>query len=335
MSCNGCHGSTRGPEDGWQAGGNSCSGCPTGREALQVFDWLSESGTPDATNAYDVHEVMFKGGRKGYYRSLDGAQVERGRRVVVEADRGLDLGTVHTSGELARLRFQHADLHREELPAIVRTADASDLERWEANRREEEGAFLIARRAIKGSAVPMKLVHVEWQLDRKKITLYFTAEKRVDFRLLVRQLAKRFRARVELRQIGARDEAARIGGIGACGRELCCSTWLQDFSPVGTQSAKAQGLPMNPARLSGQCGRLKCCLNYELELYMASLQRFPRVDSRVSTKHGEARVRKVDIFRDVVWVQHRDGTWEELSPAECRDGSAPSRAPGRDSDGHS
>jgi cell fate regulator YaaT (PSP1 superfamily) len=181
----------------------------------------------------------------------------------------------------------------------------------------------------------MKLVHVEWQLDRKKITLYFTAEKRVDFRLLVRQLAKRFRARVELRQIGARDEAARIGGIGACGRELCCSTWLQDFSPVGTQSAKAQGLPMNPARLSGQCGRLKCCLNYELELYMASLQRFPRVDSRVSTKHGVARVRKVDIFRDVVWVQHRDGTWEELSPAECQDGSAPSRAPGRDSDGHS
>jgi len=164
--------------------------------------------------------------------------------------------------------------------------------------------------------LPMKLVDVEWQFDHKKVTFYFTAEHRVDFRALVRELAKRFRTRVELRQIGARDEAARIGGIGSCGRELCCSTWLQSFQPVSTQSAKIQNLPLNPVRLSGQCGRLKCCLNYELELYMGALKDYPRIDSYVTTKNGKGRVQKINIFKEVVWVQFEDGTWGECALAD-------------------
>src|SRR5690606_1256455 len=194
---------------------------------------------------------------------------------------------------------------------IIRSAGLADIERWESNREMEAEAFHIARTAIDRLKLPMKLVDVEWQFDHKKITFYFTADHRVDFRQLVRDLARQFRTRVELRQIGARDEAARLGGIGSCGRELCCATWLQEFKPVSTQAAKIQNLPLNPVRLSGQCGRLKCCLNYELEQYMAALRDFPRVDTPVTTSYGRGTIQKLDIFKDVVWIQYEDGTWED------------------------
>jgi cell fate regulator YaaT (PSP1 superfamily) len=165
----------------------------------------------------------------------------------------------------------------------------------------------------------MKLVDAEWQFDRKKVTFYFTADHRVDFRQLVRDLARRFRTRVDLRQIGARDEAARIGGIGSCGRELCCSTWLQEFKPVSTQAAKVQNLPLNPVRLSGQCGRLKCCLNYELEQYMTALSGFPTVDTPIETEVGKGTIQKLDIFKEMVWIQYQDGNWEDRPLSEVRD----------------
>ena len=279
---------------------------------MHVYDWLSDLDVLDAPDVYEDVEITFKGGRKGFYTNRQRLDLQTGDFVVVEADRGTDFGTVHMTGELVRLRVQSKGLDPDvRFPNVIRRGGLRDIERWESNKEMEAEAFHIGREAIDRMKLPMKLVDTEWQFDRKKITFYFTAAHRVDFRELVRELAGRFRTRVELRQIGARDEAARLGGIGSCGRELCCSTWLQEFKPVSTQAAKAQNLPLNPVRLSGQCGRLKCCLNYELEQYMKALKAFPKIDTPVTTAHGQGVVRKLDIFKDVVWIYHRDGTWEE------------------------
>ncbi len=286
---------------------------------MHVFDWLSDIGIDGDPVQYGCVEVAFKGGRKGFYRNERSLDIQTGDHVIVEADRGVDFGRVHMSGELVRLRVKSLGIDREsELPAVVRKASSADVDKWGENRTKEADTFVVGRNAIDRRNMPMKLVDVEWQFDHKKVTFYFTAENRVDFRELVRDLARRFHTRVELRQIGARDEAARIGGIGSCGRELCCSTWLQEFKPVATQAAKVQNLPLNPARLSGQCGRLKCCLNYELEQYMTTLRRFPKLDTPVTTGHGDGRVKKLDIFKDVVWIAHSDGTWEDKPLEDVR-----------------
>ena len=279
---------------------------------MHVYDWLSDLDVLEAPDVYENVEVLFKGGRKGIYRNVQRLDLQTGDFVVVQAERGTDFGSVHMMGELVRLRLKSkseaADVR---FPNVIRRGTLQDVERWEANKEAEAEAFHIGREAIDRLKLPMKLVDAEWQFDRKKVTFYFTAAHRVDFRQLVRDLAGRFRTRVELRQIGARDEAARLGGIGSCGRELCCSTWLQEFKPVSTQAAKAQNLPLNPVRLSGQCGRLKCCLNYELEQYMTALKAFPKIDTPLTTAYGRGYVRKLDIFKGIVWVQHKDGTWEE------------------------
>ena len=279
---------------------------------MHAYDWLSDFGIAPPPSRFDVIEVTFKGGRKGFYRN-EGLDIQTGDFIIVEADRGVDFGTVHMVGEMVRLRIKSMKLDDDRaLPKVVRIASLKDIERWESNKEKESEAFLLGRRAIDRMNLPMKLVDTEWQFDRKKITFYFTADHRVDFRQLVRELARMFRTRVELRQIGARDEAARLGGIGSCGRELCCSTWLREFKPVSTQAAKVQNLPLNPLRLSGQCGRLKCCLNYELEQYMAALEDFPPLETPVTTTRGKGIIRKIDIFQERVWVHHRNNTWEDL-----------------------
>jgi len=286
---------------------------------MHVFDWLNDIGVNQPAVVYDLIEVTFKNGRKGIYRNTRDLDVQTGDFVIVQADRGIDFGTVHMTGELVRLRVKSkGKAENEDFANIVRLATLSDIKRWESNREAESEAFYIARTAIDRLDLPMKLVDVEWQFDQKKVTFYFTAEHRVDFRQLVRDLARRFRTRVELRQIGARDEAARTGGIGSCGRELCCSTWLQEFKPVSTQAAKVQNLPLNPVRLSGQCGRLKCCLNYELEQYMSALSQFPRVDTPITTTYGSGSIQKLDIFKNVVWIQYEDGSWEDRPLAEVQ-----------------
>ena len=263
---------------------------------------------------FDVVEISFKRGRSGFYKNTAGLEFYSGDNVVVEADRGIYIGTVHMTGELVRIRLKSMNLHRgDSCLKVIRVATATDIESWDSIRESDTDTFLVGRRMIDRLNLPMKLVDVEWQFDRKKVTFYFTAENRVDFRELVRKLASRFRTRVELRQIGARDEAARVGGIGSCGRELCCSTWLKAFKPVSTSSAKLQNLPLNPARLSGQCGRLKCCLNYELEQYMSALEAFPRIDTIIRTSAGDGVVRKIDIFKDVIWLQYANGSWEDKS----------------------
>ena len=287
---------------------------------MHVFDWLNDLGIDHATVTYDLVEVTFKAGRKGIYRNTRQLALQTGDFVIVAADRGIDFGSVNMTGELVRLRVKaKGQEETAEFANLIRAATLSDIERWEANRASESEAFYIARKAIERLALPMKLVDVEWQFDQKKVTFYFTAEHRVDFRQLVRDLARKFRTRVELRQIGARDEAARIGGIGSCGRELCCTTWLQEFKPVSTQAAKVQNLPLNPVRLSGQCGRLKCCLNYELEQYMAALEDFPRVDTAIVTTYGKGTIQKLDIFKNMVWIQYYDGTWEDKPLAQIKE----------------
>ena len=303
MACESCG---TGGSGGCSTGDCGTDACPSNQPA----DWLTDMGAAPEVDRFPILEVAFKGGRKDFYRSAADLDVATGDHILVEADRGIDLGTVHLSGEMVRIRLRSKGLDADgDFPAVVRRASLEDLDRWEENKEKETETFLIGRRTIDRMVLPMKLVDVEWQFDSKKVTFYFTAEHRVDFRELVRKLARRFRTRVALRQIGARDEAARIGGIGSCGRELCCSTWLQEFKPVSTQSAKTQNLPLNPARLSGQCGRLKCCLNYELEAYMAALRRFPAVDSKLELDDGPATVRKVDIFKETVLLQLGTGAW--------------------------
>lgn len=309
MGCGSCG---TGGGCGAGCGGNgSCStggGCGSSRKgtaacpALRVYDWLNDLGIAGPEPTVDVAEIQFKGGRKGFFGNASNFDIHTGDYVIVEADRGVDFGTVHLTGELVRLRLKSIENQPERFPQVVRKASLADIDVWESIKEKETETFLIGRRAIDKMNLPMKLVDVEWQFDGNKVTFYFTAEHRVDFRRLVRQLASEFKTRVELRQIGARDEAARIGGIGSCGRELCCSTWLQEFKPVSTQAAKAQNLPLNPVKLSGQCGRLKCCLNYELEQYMEALRNFPPIDMEVRTEYGRGIVQKVDIFKSLVWV---------------------------------
>ena len=286
---------------------------------MHVFDWLGDLGFDGTPVLFDLAEVTFKAGRKGFYRNARQLDFQTGDFIVVEADRGVDLGMVNMVGEMVRLRLRSKALDEHaEYPNVVRVAGLADIERLESNREKEAESFHIGRRAIDRLNLPMKLVDVEWQFDHSKVTFYFTADHRVDFRQLVRDLAARFRTRVELRQIGARDEAARVGGIGSCGRELCCTTWLQEFKPVSTQAAKIQNLPLNPVRLSGQCGRLKCCLNYELEQYMSTLKDFPPVDTSVTTAAGTGTVQKLDIFKNIVWIAYPDGTWDEKPLEEVR-----------------
>jgi cell fate regulator YaaT (PSP1 superfamily) len=305
MACESCG---SGGAGGCSSGDCGTDACPSNKPA----DWLNDMGAPPEGERFPILEVSFKGGRKNFYRLGEGLDVQTGDQIIVDADRGTDLGTVHLSGQMVEIRLRSKDLGRDsEFLTVVRVATTQDLDRWAENKEKETETFLVGRRTIDRMGLSMKLVDVEWQFDGRKVTFYFTADHRVDFRELVRRLARRFRARVELRQIGARDEAARIGGIGSCGRELCCSTWLQEFKPVSTQAAKTQHLPLNPVRLSGQCGRLKCCLNYELEQYMAALRRFPRVNSTVPLPEGKATVRKVDIFRDMVSLQLESGAWIE------------------------
>ena len=308
----GCGGAGCGKRGGCGSSRAGTAACPS----MHAYDWLSDFSS--APVLYDIVEVAFKGGRKGFYINKD-LDVRTGDFVIVEADRGVDFGTIHMVGEMVRLRVKSKAKEEESsYPRLVRIANLKDIERWETNKEREAETFLKGRQAIDRMNLPMKLVDTEWQFDHKKVTFYFTADHRVDFRQLVRELARMFRTRVELRQIGARDEAARIGGIGSCGRELCCSTWLQHFKPVSTQAAKVQNLPLNPIRLSGQCGRLKCCLNYELEQYMNALKDFPALDSNIKTARGVGTVRKIDIFQERVWIRYEDESWEDLALQELK-----------------
>ena len=259
-------------------------------------------------------EVRFKGTRKAYFGYAD-LRLEPGLAVVVEADRGEDLGRVSALGAVAERKCTGSSGCATPVPErrILRLADERDITKGRLLREEEERVRGEARAIAERHELKMKVTEAEWQLDRNKLLLYFTADRRVDFRELVRELARHFRTRIELRQIGVRDEAALLGGVGRCGRELCCSTWLPELRPVSLQLAKDQRLSLNPAQISGCCGRLMCCLMYEHRTYVEARRRFPREGKVLRTSRGEEKVVGVDIWKDTVALRDRDGARRTLT----------------------
>ena len=302
MGCTGCTVGSNGKPGGCQSNG----GCGTGGcNRLNTFDWLSNMQIFDS-DPFDIVEVSFKNGaRKGFYRKRDHVQVETGDMVVVETGNGYDIGQVALSGELVRLQLKKKKTREEDvLHEIIRKANKRDLERLEEARSLEHQTMVRARAIARTLDLEMKIGDVEYQGDKRKATFYYTADGRVDFRELIRHYAKEFRIKIEMRQIGARQESARIGGIGSCGRELCCSTWLTDFKSVSTSAARYQNLAINQAKLSGQCGRLKCCLNYELDTYMEALEAFPDQADKLYTQAGQAILLKTDIFKGIMYYAY-------------------------------
>ncbi|QOI97170.1 MAG: Signal peptidase-like protein [Flammeovirgaceae bacterium] len=297
------------------AGCNNNGMCLTGGcNKMNVFDWLSNMEMP-REDRFDVIEVRFKNGRKDYFRNPDKLTLVTGDAVVVEAQTGHHIGYVSLQGELVRLQMQKKKIANDsDIKKIYRLAHTKDLEKFEEVKKRELPTLYRTREIIRDLKLQMKLSDIEYQADNTKATFYYSAEDRVDFRELIRILAGEFKIRVEMRQISLRQEAGRLGGIGVCGRELCCSTWLSDFKNVATSAARYQNLSLNPSKLSGQCGRLKCCLNYELETYMDALRDIPKIEAPLLTEQGEARLQKTDIFRKIMWFGYReDNTWYPLN----------------------
>ena len=287
---------------------------------MTVFDWLEGVPIPEGQRPFDIVEVRFKRNRKGYYRIGQGRRVQTGDVAVVDANPGEDLGVVSLTGELVRAQMKAKgvkDTH--EIKKVIRKAEMEDINTWQEVRNREQDTLTRARGIIADHKLEMKLGDVEYQGDGTKCTFYYTAEQRVDFRELVKALAGAFKVRVEMRQIGARQESARIGGIGVCGRELCCSTWLTDFRSVSTGAARYQQLSLNPQKLAGQCGKLKCCLNFELDQYKEAVAQFPPPSTKLMTRKGKAGHFKTDIFGGRMWFQYFDDPTASPIPIDLED----------------
>ena len=264
-------------------------------------------------------EVSFKGTRRGYFR-FDAMNLVPGDRVIVEADRGEDLGEVTALGNIAERKCSSSGGCATPTPTqrVLRRAGAEEIRRAGHKAEDERVARHETRKHVARHGLRMKVTETEWQFDRKKLIVYFTAERRVDFRALVRDLARAFRTRIELRQIGVRDEAALLGGVGRCGRELCCSTWLPALKPVSLQLAKDQSLSLNPAQISGCCGRLMCCLMYEHDSYVRARRRFPREGRMLETGRGREKVVAVNIFSDTITLRDRSGEQRVVTVADLK-----------------
>jgi len=291
-------------------GGCSTGGC----NKMNVFDWLSNMDFP-SYDTFDIVEVKFKNGHKDFFRNTKDLDLTTGDPVVVDVPNGYHIGYISLQGELVRLQMQKKKVaNNDQIRAIYRIANDQDLEKFEKVRNREMPTLYRTREIIQKMGLSMKLSDVEYQADNNKATFYYSADSRVDFRELIKVLAGEFRIRVEMRQISLRQEAGRLGGIGSCGRELCCSTWLSDFKSVSTSAARYQNLSLNPSKLSGQCGRLKCCLNYELETYMDALKHIPEVNKPLKTRKGDAVLQKTDIFRRIMWFSFAgESAWIPLS----------------------
>lgn len=288
---------------GCGSGGCSSGGC----NKLNVYDWLSDMSLPMGQQPYPIVEVRFKGSRKEFFRNKDNVLVAVGDVVAVEGNPGHDIGVVSVAGELVKLQMKknHLKEDSDTIKALFRKAKQTDIEKWEQVRALESNTLNRTRQIIIALKLSMKLSDVEYQGDGKKATFYYTADERVDFRELIKKLAEEFKMRIEMRQIGMRQEAGRLGGIGSCGRELCCSSWLTDFRTVSTGAARYQNLSLNPAKLAGQCGKLKCCLNFELDSYMDALKDIPNSNIALETEKGRAHHRKTDIFKRRMWYAYQ------------------------------
>ncbi len=302
-------------KDGKTSGCKNNGACDTGGcNKMNVFDWLSNMEVPMA-DRFDVVEVRFKNGFKEFYRNPEKIDLTAGDAVIVEVQNGHHLGHVSLQGELVRLQMRKKNVANDgEIRRIYRLAHPKDLEKYEEVKKRELPSLHRSREIIRQMNLHMKLSDVEYQADNMKASFFYSADERVDFRELIKSLAGEFKIRVEMRQISLRQEAGRLGGIGVCGRELCCSTWLTDFKNVATSAARYQNLSLNPSKLSGQCGRLKCCLNYELETYMDALKHIPDVGRPLLTAKGEATLQKTDIFRKIMWFGYKEeNAWFPLN----------------------
>lgn len=303
MACAGCGTGA----DGKPAGCKSNGGCSSGGcNRLNVFDWLSNIPLTDSLAPFDIIEVSFNNGsRKDFFRNSTKQLFEKGEMVAVEGVSGFDVGMVNLTGELVKLQMKKRRVEdTPEVKKLLRRASAEDMNRMSENKKRETEALIKARAIARSIGLEMKLAEVEIQADGRKATFFYTADDRVDFRELIKIYASEFRVKVEMRQIGARQEAGKVGGIGSCGRELCCSTWLTDFKSVNTTAARYQNLSINQAKLSGQCGRLKCCLNYELDTYLDALKDFPDDCDMIETASGNATLQKRDIFKNLMWYSY-------------------------------
>ncbi|MFM7662767.1 MAG: stage 0 sporulation family protein [Bacteroidota bacterium] len=302
MGCSSCS-SEGGTPRGCKNNGTCSSG---GCNKLDVFDWLGNMSLGEGVSPFEMYEVRFKNSRKGFFRNSNNLSLQVGDVVVVEASPGYDVGVVSVGGELARIQIRKKapDLKPLESKKILRIANQAEIDKWIQGRTLEKDVMYQARSLAVNLKLEMKISDVEYQADLSKATFYYTAEGRVDFRQLIKDMADKFKIRVEMRQIGSRQEASRLGGIGSCGRELCCSTWLTDFRTVSTSAARYQQLSLNPQKLAGQCGKLKCCLNYELDMYMDAIKEFPKSDVRLKTEKGNAFHIKTDVFKRQMWFAY-------------------------------
>ncbi len=323
MGCIGCSCST-GKDS--VSGCRSNGGCATGGcNRHNTYDWLSAIGIQDA-RPFEVVEVSFKNGsRKEFFKNPQHTRAITGDWVLIESSSGgYDVGTITLSGEMVRMQMKRKRVRNDsKQQSVIRKAHERDLERLDELRRQERDIMIRARAIARTLDLNMKVGDVEFQGDGRKCTFYYTADGRVDFRELIRHYAREFKVKIEMRQIGARQESARIGGLGNCGRELCCSTWLTEFKSVNTAAARYQNLAINQTKLSGMCGRLKCCLNYELDTYIDALEDFPDKADRIKTRAGMAILIKTDVFKRLMFYTyaedrgkfyslHVDQVWEAL-----------------------
>lgn len=296
MACSGCS-----TGRGCGSGGGGCSSKSGGCNKLNVFDWLANMELPSGQKPFDIVEVRFKNSRKEFFRNRNNLQLLVGNIVVVEAgNSGYDVGMVSLSGELVRLQMRKKKVNDDgTVKAIIRKASPADIDKWRDAQSLEKATLVRARILASSMKLDMKINDIEYQGDKSHVSFYYTAPGRVDFRELIKAYASEFRVRIQMWQIGERQEAGRLGGIGSCGRELCCSTWLTDFRSVSTTAARYQQLALNPVKLAGQCGKLKCCLNYELDSYMDAIKDFPQTVD-LETQKGRAFHQKTDIFRRTI-----------------------------------
>ena len=301
MGCSGCGTATGGKPNGCKSNGGCSSG---GCNRMNAYDWLRNLPIADLDSACKVIEVSFsQGTRKDFFRNTTLQHFEKGDLIAVEGVSGFDVGEVSLTGEIVRLQLKKRGVKEDnpEMKKVLRRATDRDIEVRNQNKAREPEAVIRSRAIAKQLRLDMKISQVEMQADGRKATFFYIADGRVDFRELIKVYASEFKVKVEMRQIGARQEAGKVGGIGSCGRELCCSTWLTDFKSVNTAAARYQNLSINQTKLSGQCGRLKCCLNYELDTYLDALQHFPENCDVLQVAKGNAFLIKKDIFKNLMW----------------------------------
>ena len=300
MGCGSC-----GNNNGSHSPGCGNNGaCSTGScNKLNVYNWLTDMVLPEDYEPFNIVEVRFKGSKKQFYKNVNHLELFTGDKVIVDSDVGYDVGEVSLSGELVKLQLKKygIDENNSEMRSIKNVANEGELEKYQKFKDIEQESLEKARTIALQLRLKMKISDIEYQGDGKKVTFYYTSEGRVDFRELIRRYASEFKSRIQMLQVSFREEASRLGGIGSCGRELCCSTWLTDYKVVSMSAPKTQNLSINMLKLSGQCGRLKCCLNYELETYHEALKSFPNEKVKLKTESGLANLKKIDILKGTAW----------------------------------